>query len=155
MSVAYPSRSMDAGTPTVSPSPMKPILAALALTLVTFAAVPASAQPVQDLERPSSGVGMLVGGGVLTGLGGLNLLTSPICLTDVIRDRDTQKACLGASLVLGGVLLAIGVPLLVVGSSRRRTYQEWKRQHGALAKLADLAVAPQPGGAALTWKLAF
>jgi hypothetical protein len=81
---------------------------------------------VVDSPRPSSGVGYLAAGGVFTGIGALNLLTAPICKTDLIPDRDTQNACLIASLVLGGTFFVIGVPLLIVGSSKRSTYKQWK-----------------------------
>jgi hypothetical protein len=79
-----------------------------------------------DGPRPSSGVGYLAAGGVFTGIGALNLLTAPICKTDLIRDHDTQDACLIASLVIGGTFLVIGVPLLIVGASKRSTYKQWK-----------------------------
>ena len=78
---------------------------------------------------PSSGVGFLVTGGVFTGIGVLNLLTAPICKTDLIPDRDTQSTCLVAALVVGGTFLAIGVPLLIVGGSKRSKFKEWKASH--------------------------
>ena len=48
----------------------------------------------------------------------------------------------------------IGIPLLVVGVSRRNAYLEWKRA-GGMARLLDLDVKPVPGGAAVTWHAAF
>ena len=51
------------------------------LSTALFVLVPASAltdEPPQ--ERPSRGVAPLVTGGVFTGLGVLNLATSPLCL---------------------------------------------------------------------------
>lgn len=80
-------------------------------------------------ERPSSGIGYLVTGGIFTGIGALNLLTAPICTTDLIPNSDTQKTCLIASLAIGGTFLAIGVPLLIVGGSKRSTYKQWKADH--------------------------
>jgi hypothetical protein len=82
-----------------------------------------------ELARPSSGVGYLAAGGVFTGIGALNLLTAPICKTDLIPDHDTQDACLIASLVVGGTFFVIGVPLLIVGSSKRTTFKQWKAAH--------------------------
>jgi hypothetical protein len=82
-----------------------------------------------DGPRPSSGVGYLAAGGVFTGIGALNLLTAPICKTDLIPNHDTQDACLIASLVVGGTFLVIGVPLLIVGGSKRSTFKQWKANH--------------------------
>lgn len=82
-----------------------------------------------DGPRPSSGVGYLAAGGVFTGIGALNLLTAPICKTDLIPNHDTQDACLIASLVVGGTFLVIGVPLLIVGGSKRSTFKQWKAAH--------------------------
>ncbi|RKH05831.1 hypothetical protein D7X32_06985 [Corallococcus carmarthensis] len=97
---------------------------------------------------------MLVAGSIMTGVGAVNLLTSPLCKTSLIP-RDTQDVCLGSSLAIGGVLAAVGVPLLLVGVSRHNTYVDWKRQHRTLAVLTDVGVAPTQGGAALTWSGSF
>ncbi|WP_404363096.1 hypothetical protein ACIHQR_23915 [Corallococcus coralloides] len=103
---------------------------------------------------PPTGTGMLVTGSILTGVGAVNLLSSPLCKTGLVP-RDTQDVCLGSSLVIGGVLAAVGLPLLFVGISRHNDYVEWKRQHRALSLLTDVGVAPAPGGAALTWSASF
>ncbi|RKH49252.1 hypothetical protein [Corallococcus llansteffanensis] len=125
---------------------------------VTLASAPALAQDREnDLlggKPPPTGTGMLVAGSILTGVGAVNLLTSPLCKTSLIP-RDTQDVCFGSSLAIGGVFAAVGLPLLFVGISRHSTYVEWKRQHRALSALTDLGVAPAPGGAALTWSASF
>ncbi|AFE05054.1 hypothetical protein COCOR_03171 [Corallococcus coralloides DSM 2259] len=124
----------------------------------TLASVPAPAQErAEELlggKPPPTGTGMLVTGSILSGVGAVNLLTSPLCKTSLIP-RDTQDVCLGSSLVIGGVFAAVGLPLLFVGISRHNTYVEWKRQHRTLSLLTDVGVAPTPGGAALTWSASF
>lgn len=95
----------------------------------------------------STGVGFLVTGGVFTGLGAVNLLTAPICKTDLISNRDVQNGCLVASLVAGGAFLAVGVPLLIVGGVKRSKYKQWKASHPIAAGL-DFS-ATDSGGALL------
>ncbi|RKH58420.1 hypothetical protein D7W81_29140 [Corallococcus aberystwythensis] len=125
---------------------------------VTFTSTSALAQdggldPLNG-KPPPTGTGMLVAGSILTGVGAVNLLTSPLCKTSMIP-RDTQDVCLGSSLAIGGALAAVGLPLLFVGISRHNNYVEWKRQHRAVALLTDLGVAPTPDGATLTWSASF
>ncbi|WP_375758427.1 hypothetical protein [Corallococcus exercitus] len=125
---------------------------------VTFASAPVLAQEhgldLSAGKPPPTGTGMLVTGSIMTGVGAVNLLTSPLCKTSMVP-RDTQDVCLGTSLVIGGALTAVGVPLLLVGISRHNNYVEWKRQHRALAALTDVSIAPTRGGAALTWNASF
>lgn len=64
--------------------------------------------------RPPSGTGLIVTGSIFTAIGGVNLLTAPICKTDLIA-KDTQTVCLGASLGVGIGFVAIGIPMLLVG----------------------------------------
>ncbi|NOK21273.1 hypothetical protein, partial [Corallococcus carmarthensis] len=135
---------------------MKASISLLVSAAITLAATPALAQEREnDLlsgKPPPTGTGMLVAGSIMTGVGAVNLLTSPLCKTRLIP-RDTQDVCLGSSLAIGGVLAAVGLPLLFVGISRHNTYVEWKRQHRALSALSDVGVAPTQGGAALTWSV--
>ncbi|RKH50474.1 hypothetical protein D7X55_03645 [Corallococcus sp. AB049A] len=105
-------------------------------------------------KPPPTGTGMLVAGSILTGVGAVNLLTSPLCKTSMVP-RDTQDVCFGSSLAIGGVFAAVGLPLLFVGISRHNNYVEWKRQNRAVALLTDVGVTPTPGGAALTWNASF
>jgi hypothetical protein len=133
--------AQDAPPPAAPPAPPPPMMVP--------APVFAPAGPA-----PSTGVAFIVVGSVFTGIGALNLITAPICETSVIP-RATQGLCLGASLVFAGITLAIGVPLLAVGVSKRGKYKEWKESHGVVARLTDLGVAPLPGGAVATWQTAF
>jgi hypothetical protein len=138
---------------------MKAPLAALIAVAVTLASAPALAQDPETAvpagKPPSTGIGMIVTGSILTGLGAVNLITAPICKTSAIPDPTSQDVCLGTSLVLGGAFAAVGIPLLLVGVNRHNRYVEWKRQHQALSALTDLGVAPTRGGAALTWHTSF
>ena len=120
-------------------------------------ALPPLAQPVfaPGSPPPSTGLGLLIAGSVFTGIGALNLITAPICKTGLIPQASTQNLCLAASLVLGGVTLVIGVPMLAVGASKRSKYKEWKQSQGVVARLTELGVAPVPGGATATWQTAF
>ncbi|RKG52517.1 hypothetical protein D7X30_33465 [Corallococcus sp. AB011P] len=140
------------------PHDMKTPLSLFVSAAFTLASVPALAQDrADDLlsgRPPPTGTGMLVTGSILSGVAAVNLLSSPLCKTSLIP-RDTQDVCLGSSLVIGGVLAAVGLPLLFVGISRHNTYVEWKRQHRAISLLTDVGVAPTPGGAALTWSASF
>jgi hypothetical protein len=108
-----------------------------------LAAPPPPESPSSLDEPPPRGVGLLVGGGIFTGIGALNLLTAPICKTDLIPDHTTQDACLIASLVIGGTL-----PMLIVGGSRRSTFKQWQASHPAAA---GLGFSPARGGGALTF----
>jgi hypothetical protein len=100
-----------------------------------------------DYERPPSGVPFLISGGIITGIGGVNLLTAPLCRTDLV-DEPYQDECLISSLVVGGVFLAVGIPLLAVGGVQRSKYVEWRARHRGFV---DFDVAPVVGGATLRW----
>jgi hypothetical protein len=126
----------DPAQPTVrvAPTPAAPLLP------------PASGDAAD--APPSKGTGLIIAGGILTGLGALNLATAPLCkIDDLIKDPDIQDVCLVASLVVGGAMLAVGVPLLVVGIGNRSDYKEWEERH----KRSSFVVAPAvlPGGAGL------
>jgi hypothetical protein len=142
---------------------MKKILSALAVAALSTAAHPGYAQQVVYVAPPPppgygppppSGLGLIITGSVFTAIGGVNLLTAPICKTDAIAS-NVQDICLGASIGVGITFMVIGIPMLVVGVSRRNAYVEWKRGGGVAARLTDLAVAPVQGGGALTWHATF
>lgn len=101
------------------------------------------------IDKPPSGVGLLVAGGILTGIGVTNLATSPICKTSLV-DHSAQDPCLAGSLIVGGTLTLVGVPLLIVGASQRSRYNEWKRNF-----LGGLDLRVGPGGVAFGWQRAF
>jgi len=137
---------------------MKPSITVLVLALTCLAIPrPADAQmppPSYSSEPPpSSGVGLIVTGSIFVGVGAINLITAPICKTDLVQD-SVQNVCLGASLVIGGTFLAIGIPLLAVGVHKRNKFREWKQEH-RLGALEGLGFAAASHGGALTWEAHF
>lgn len=132
-----------------APAPPPPVVQSLAPSPPPPMGTTAPEYPSAMEGAPtSSGVGYLVAGGIFTGIGALNLLTAPICKTDLIGDHDTQDTCLVASLVIGGTFLVIGVPLLIVGSSKRSTYKQWKADHPVASGLGFTTAS---GGGMLTF----
>jgi hypothetical protein len=113
-----------------------------------------AAQPSGPPEkRPSSGMGLVIAGAVLTGVGVLNLATSPLCKNDdLIANKKLQDTCFAAALVFGGVAVAVGVPLLIVGLSKHSTYEEWKKAHPGMA---GLGVHAGESGAGVGYRVEF
>ncbi len=103
---------------------------------------------------PSSGVGERVGGFIGLGLGVLNLATSPLCYTDII-DPELQDVCLGASLVVGGVGLAVGIPLLIVGYNKRADLLEWRERNGVAEHLLNTQLVVNGDGSLLIYRGSF
>ena len=97
------------------------------------------------------GLGLLITGAALTGVGALNLATAPLCKTSIVRS-GIQDACFDASLVFGGALAVVGLPLLIVGATQRSTFNEWKRAHPIAS---GFTLAPLAGGGALGWSATF
>lgn len=133
--------------PPAAPAPLPPPALAPAAPPPLADSPPAAEESYVSDARPSRGVGLLVAGGIFTGIGVVNLATAPICKTDLIKGNDTQDACLIASLVLGGTFIAIGVPLLVVGGVKRGKFKQWQAEH---PMAAGLGFSPTRGGGALT-----
>jgi hypothetical protein len=105
---------------------------------------------------PSNGVGHIISGSILTGLGGLNLLTAPLCMVDTLfSDTDTQYGCLYASLIVGGTLTAVGIPLLVIGVNKRQRYKKWLEERTTVAALSRFSIIIHHNGSGLFWRGAF
>ena len=106
-------------------------------------------------DRPSTGLGLLITGIIMSGVGVTNLAVSPICRADFyVKKTGTEgsDACFYTSLVVGGAVAAVGIPLLIVGISKRMDYVEWRARHQALAGLS--AYAGEQGGG-LAWQTSF
>jgi hypothetical protein len=147
---------------------MKKTLAVLAVAALTTAARAGYAQQVVYVAPPPpppvygppppSGLGLIITGSIFTAIGGVNLVTAPLCETSVFASNpqsNTQTLCLGLSLGIGITAAVIGIPMLVVGVNRRNAYREWKQAGGVVARLTDLGITPVPGGTALTWHADF
>jgi hypothetical protein len=98
-------------------------------------------------ERPPSGLELLVTGSIVTGLAVVDLAAGPPVCVDYfsteVYPRSTRTACITATLVMGGMVTAVGIPLLVVGAGQSHRFKEWQRQH---PYLGSLTLAPIPGG---------
>jgi hypothetical protein len=141
---------------------LKP-LAALAVVAVVSIARPAAAQQVVYVAPPPppagwgppppSGLGLIITGSVFMGLGAVNLLTAPLCKTSVV-DSSISGACFDIALGIGITFVAVGIPLLAVGVSRRHDFLEWRRNNAAAA-LLDVGLSRVSGGGVATWQATF
>jgi hypothetical protein len=127
-----------------------PVIAVILALLLASPSMALADTEGTDVEPPS-GTGLIVAGAIFTGLGGLNLITSPLCMTDAV-DSGTQKPCLYASLAVGGVFAVIGIPMLAVGAHKRAILKEWKERHPELAGLSFFA---GPGIVTVGWQATF
>lgn len=93
-----------------------------------------------DTPKLPTGRGLVIAGSILAGIGAANLLTSPICFTEVIAEPD-QEGCLIASLAVGGALTLFGVPMLVGGGIQTAHYND-----AQLPEVTAFLVAPTPSG---------
>lgn len=87
----------------------------------------AALTPVEAQEARHEKIGFTVAGGILTGLGVVNLATSALCTTDLILEDD-RDTCLIAALSVGGIMTAVGLPLLIAGVSKHAPPVETKRR---------------------------
>lgn len=121
-------------------------LVASLLVAPAFAVEPDEALPVSapPSAEPPSGTAATIVGAILVGVGGINLLTVPVCRTDFYGEAVGpvgQDACLASSLILGGGFVIAGVPVLLTGLKNRREHAEWE---GAQAHLG-VNVTPRSG----------
>jgi hypothetical protein len=119
----------------------------LCLLGVTFASAPTAAG---FQAPPPSGIGGIITGSILTGTGVENLMTAPICMTDIygrIVGGDVQKICLVAALAEGVGFTAVGIPVLLQGIHNRKVYKAWRAAQGSLdVPRATIALAVDPDG---------
>ena len=111
-----------------------------------------SAQTTIETEEPrSNGLGLTIAGGIVTGLGALNLAISPVCRADFYREANGDTAsnvCFYGSLIGGGILLAVGVPMLVVGLVRRSAWKAWHENNQVFFRVDH-------DGGTLAWAMRF
>jgi len=113
----------------------------------------AQSAPASD-PQPSTGNGLVVAGWIATGLGVLNLATLPICFADFYPE-ESEDLCVGASAVIGGVGLALGVPFLIVGYNQKADYREWRARNGIAYHLMNTQVTLASDGASLRYSASF
>lgn len=145
---------------------MKAVLTFGLLFIALLVPDPVAAQAALDDEvppaaphfyhsKPPSGIGGIVMGAVGLGLGGINLATLPVCYASFYPD-DAETLCVHASLGVGSVLIAVGIPSLIVGIVRRKRYKKWREQRAQRGSLLrGIAVAPLRGGGQLLLRRAF
>ena len=104
--------------------------------------------------EPSSGLGLIIPGWILTGVGAANLATMPLCFADFYEDFGVKEVCIAGSIVFAGVGLGLGVPFLIVGYGQRRRHKAWERGHVA-AHLSRTRVVPLDGGGLASYSFQF
>src|SRR5262245_24524557 len=96
--------------------------AALALAILLTAATGRAEEPTRRAEPPD-GLLWLVGGGVATGLGVINLAGSGLCFATLPQAQ--RVPCAATSVAFGLASVGLGVPLLVVGAEKRAEWRVW------------------------------
>ncbi len=104
---------------------------------------------------PSSGLGFIISGWILTGVGALNVATMPLCFTSYYVDAGVKGVCLGISAAFIGVGLGVGIPFLIVGYNQRKKYKAWRDSHAVLEQLDRTRLTVLPGGAAALYSAEF
>ncbi|MCX4242688.1 hypothetical protein [Paraliomyxa miuraensis] len=74
-----------------------------------------------SIDAPSAGYGMIVGGSVLLGAGGINMITV------VVASAVDGQVPVG-NLLLGLGELGAGAALLTIGTKRRKAYRDWEKR---------------------------
>lgn len=99
---------------------------------------------------PSTGTGLLIAGGVVTGVSLIFFAGAAVCQIDDSRPEREQNVCTAVQASIGAVALAVGVPMLVIGIYRRWAFDAWVRTYHP-----QLAVTPIEGGARASLGFAF
>jgi hypothetical protein len=80
------------------------------------------AVPPETAPEPSTGLGMLITGSILSGIGVASLGAS----VTVCEDDSDPAACRGATVLLSLATLGPGIPLFIVGMMRRSRHKTWE-----------------------------
>ena len=105
-------------------------------------------------SEPSSGLGLIIAGWILTGVGALNFATLPVCYADFYQNYAEGDVCVAGSVAIGAIGLGLGIPFLIVGYNNRAKHNRWESQQTAsLWKRAR--VVPLHGGATASLALPF
>jgi hypothetical protein len=142
---AAPASAAPAQAPAPAPTPT-----------ATQDSASSAATPLEDEDeaKPSSGVGLIIGGWITTGVGALNFATLPVCSAD-FYPRENRDACVGFTVALGVAGVVIGLPMLIVGYNKRSEYKKWSSRHAVLDHVLHTQVAIQNDSALLTYRGSF
>lgn len=118
--------------------------------------------PSPDPE-PSTGLGHLITGWIFVGAGGAELLFGlPACalmtnLDDSLYTNadDVQTACFATVGVMATVFLAVGIPLVVIGSQKRKKYKAWQQRTSFKQHLGRTSFVPLEGGGSALYSVRF
>jgi hypothetical protein len=121
--------------------------------LLVLLAAPESAK-AQEEPPPPTGTAQIVVGWIGTGVGAFNFATVPVCYADFYPEQS-KDLCVELSIGIGAVGLGVGIPMLIVGYSRRAEYKRWKADHPALNELTKLRVSAVQGGGVLGYRTEF
>lgn len=116
---------------------------------------PGYAQPgYAYAAAPPSGLGLIIGGSILTGVGLISLATAPACASFYNEASGNRGGCYASTVIVGLVGLGIGVPLLVIGAIRQARFNRWAHG-GGYALLEGLTPTAGPGGGGMSWRYAW
>jgi len=115
----------------------------------TYSIVPTS-------PRPPSGNGFIIPGSIALGTGAVGVGTAIAGLTVLQDDSDNENSKADTMLVIGlissSILVAIGIPMLIIGLNRRSEVVEWKKKNPGFTGL-DFRFNQQE--AVASWETAF
>jgi hypothetical protein len=111
-------------------------------------------EPDSNDHPPSSGVGMIITGWIMSGVGVMNLALIPVCTMDAYP-RQSRDLCVQLSIGVGVIGLGVGIPLLAVGYHKRSQFKTWKQRHAVLNELLSTEVMLQNESALLVYRGTF
>jgi hypothetical protein len=82
------------------------------------------------VDRPSSGLGLLIPGSIMTGVG----VVMGVLVSIAYGIGDDDAAELWPLAVVSGGLLAAGVPMTIVGGIRNTRYRAWREENQDIVK---------------------
>lgn len=106
--------------------------------------------PGSTSPAPSSGTGLIIAGSIVVGIGGNVMTTALICYFPYPVNSADECAIL--TLAAGGIIVAIGLPILIGGIKQRRAYNDWRKKNSSLARYRILFDAHN---AVVSWKTEF
>jgi hypothetical protein len=108
--------------------------------------------PAQADPEPSSGLGLIIPGWILIGIGALNLGSVPLCSYSFATDKDV---CVARGLVAGGITAGVGIPLAIIGYSKRSKHKAWARRNAGMQALLGTQIAARQDAAFLSYSASF